>query len=151
MAIFWKDQVNKLLVALGLDVRPHTSYRHIYRLRQLILEQNRINLVLDAGAGQGGYVRQLRKSGYRGRAISFEPMRDPYSRLAKRVAGDPLWTCRNQALGVEDGTAEINVSDNSVSSSLLPITDLHTGASSETKYVRTERIQIARLDSSAMN
>jgi len=90
MAIFWKDQVNKLLVALGLDVRPHTSYRHIYRLRQLILEQNRINLVLDAGAGQGGYVRQLRKSGYRGRAISFEPMRDPYSRLAKRVAGDPF-------------------------------------------------------------
>lgn len=147
MAIFWKDQINKALVAMGVDVLPHRSYRHVYRLRQLILDQNRINLVVDAGAGQGGFVSQLRKSGYRGRAVSFEPMRNSFDKLARRVAGDPLWTCRNEALGAEDGTADINVADNSVSSSLLPITSQHIQASSDTKYVRTERIRVARLDS----
>jgi FkbM family methyltransferase len=147
MAHFWKDQINKALLAMGLDVLPHSSYRHVYRLRQLILDRKRISLVVDAGAGQGGYVHQLRKSGYRGKAVSFEPMRAPFERLVRRAASDPLWTCRNQALGSDDGASEINVSDNSVSSSLLPITEQHTQASSDTKYVRTERIQVARLDS----
>src|SRR5690242_11777826 len=107
MGHYVKEQINRGFLAMGIVVLPHTSYSHVHPLRRVIIERMGINLVVDAGAGQGGDVAQLRKSGYRGRAISFEPMRAPFELLAARIKNDPLWTCRNQALGSFDGPADI--------------------------------------------
>ena len=50
------------------------------------------------------------------------------------------------ALGSEPSETEINVSENLVSSSLLPVGTASTDVLDETRYVRTERIAMRRLD-----
>ncbi|MEU0217078.1 FkbM family methyltransferase, partial [Streptomyces sp. NPDC006265] len=58
---------------------------------QLIL-RSRIDVVLDVGANRGQYAAMLRRFGYRGRIVSFEPLHEPLRTLRRRAAADPLWT-----------------------------------------------------------
>jgi FkbM family methyltransferase len=105
-----------------------------------------VDLVLDVGAADGGFGRKVRQLGYKGRIVSFEPLADPYRRLSEHIAGDPLWTAHNHALGDEAGEATINIASNSTSSSLLPMLDAHREAEPRVGYVGTETIQVQRLD-----
>lgn len=50
-------------------------------------------------------------------------------------------------LGAEDGEAELSLSANSVSSSVLPIMDSHVEAEPESRYRGAEKIAIRTLDS----
>src|SRR5438046_9585223 len=50
-----------------------------------------INCVLDVGAHRGEYGLELRRSGYRGFIISFEPVTENFVALERRAAGDPRW------------------------------------------------------------
>jgi FkbM family methyltransferase len=104
-----------------------------------------IDTVLDVGANVGQYGAGLRASGYRGRIVSFEPLSDAYARLARRCADDPGWTATRAAVGTEPGELEINISANSYSSSLLPMTSAHTGAAPGSEYVGTERVPVTTL------
>ena len=115
--------------------------------RSRLLQSREISLVLDVGANEGQYARQLRGLGYRGRIVSFEPLSDAFSALERAAAEDPLWECRRLALGSEDGGAEINVAGNSASSSLLEMKDRQLESAPEARYVGTERVDLARLDS----
>src|SRR5436305_14828945 len=84
---------------LGIEVaraRCHQAYPvHLDRL----FADHRIDLVLDVGARQGEFGRFLRRNGYRGRIVSFEPVCSNYEILTKRTAADTLWSCRNEAVG----------------------------------------------------
>ena len=56
-----------------------------------MLDRAGVDLVLDAGASDGGFASELRDAGYRGRIISFEPLEKPYrSLLAKARKDDNL-------------------------------------------------------------
>lgn len=104
-----------------------------------------IDTVIDVGANVGQYGASLRASGYRGRIVSLEPLSDAYLRLAKRAANDPQWTAAHTAVGAERGTLEINVSANSYSSSVLPMTSAHTGAAPGSEYVGAEKVPVTTL------
>ena len=104
-----------------------------------------VETVLDVGANVGQYGAGLRASGYRGRIVSFEPLSDAYARLAKRCAHDPQWTASREAVGAEPGELEINISANSYSSSLLPMTSAHTGAAPGSEYVGVEKVPVTTL------
>lgn len=78
-----------------------------------------INCVLDVGANIGQFGRFLRKEGFSGTLISFEPIASVYAELSRAIAKEPNWYCRRTALGDTDGNAEINISKNLVSSSFL--------------------------------
>ena len=114
--------------------------------RARLLRSLGITLVLDVGANVGGYAAQLRRLGYHARIVSFEPLDDAFAALERVAADDPRWECRRQALGSSDGTAEINVAANAVSSSLLEINDLAVRSAPLAKYVGTQRVKVARLD-----
>lgn len=122
---------------------------HLALARRRLLE--RIDVVLDVGANEGQYAATIRAAGYRGRIVSFEPLARPFAELARRGAGDPAWECLQLALGAEDGGAQMNVARNSLSSSLLPMGEAHLAAAPESRYVGTERVEVARLDSLALD
>lgn len=84
-----------------------------------IMNATNINCVLDVGANVGQFGRFLRDEGFSGTLISFEPIASVYSELSRAIEKEPDWYCRRAALGELDGSAEINVSKNYVSSSLL--------------------------------
>jgi FkbM family methyltransferase len=114
------------------------------------MERMGINLVLDVGANDGGYALDLRKSGYRGRIWSYEPLHEAFSDLASSAAGDELWKTVNCACGAESGSAKINVSKNSYSSSLFPIVETCVQNAPDAVYESQETISVCTLDESAM-
>ncbi|MET3962021.1 FkbM family methyltransferase [Marmoricola sp. OAE513] len=104
-----------------------------------------LGTVLDIGGNIGQYGASLRASGYRGRIISCEPLSDAFPLLAKRASGDAGWTALNTAVGSEPGEIEINVSANSYSSSVLPMTDAHSLAAPGSEYVRAEKVPLVTI------
>ena len=112
-----------------------------------LIRQERINLVLDVGANDGGFAGELRAWGYSGRIISFEPLREAHSRLKKRAEPDPRWIIADRtALGAAPGTVEIHVSGTSTSSSILGMLPLLSETSPQSNYVGTEKVEVHPLD-----
>lgn len=107
-----------------------------------------MDLVLDVGANQGQYVRELRMHGYRGRVVSFEPLSDAYDTLSGRTEGDSRWSAMNVALGLRDGTAVLNVAGNDgASSSMLEMRERHLEAAPASRYVSRVEVPVRCLDS----
>ena len=129
------------LYGRGYEVRRHPAVR-----RAAMFAQHDIDLVIDVGAAHGGYGEQVRKFGYTGKIVSFEPLDTAYAELSKTLAGDPGWTARQVALGSEPGEAVINIASNSDSSSLLPMESAHTEAEPSVGYVGQQKVTVARLD-----
>src|ERR1043166_1134571 len=90
------------------------------RQRAALLKQHAITLVIDVGANIGQYGAALRAAhDFQGRIVSFEPLREAFAELKARAARGARWGCRMMALGDGAHAAQIGVSANSVSSSLL--------------------------------
>lgn len=139
--------LRKLAWKVGYDVhRFDAETSGLVRRRQL-LKTYGIDVVLDVGANEGQYASELRDDiGYRGKIVSFEPLSSAYQKLAKLAAADSRWQTVNCALGEQPGEQQINVSDNSVSSSLLDILPAHTASAPGSEYVARETIRVDTLD-----
>ena len=73
------------------------------------LGQLNINSVFDVGANRGQFATGLRKIGYTGWIISFEPSPDDFAALSHRFEGDHFWRGYQLTLGNENGTRSFNV------------------------------------------
>jgi FkbM family methyltransferase len=139
-----------MIEALKVAIRNGVRNRgwDLVRTPNLIgfLKSRRVDLVLDVGANDGGYGSHLRRWGYTGRLLSFEPGADAFARLCARASGDPLWQALNIALGDRPGTAELNVSEFDVYSSLQPLSDYGEAFDRRTKVLRTETVKVETLD-----
>ena len=140
-----KSLLKRTLTRVDIHARRH---RHtLAGAREAILRGGEVDLVIDVGAHAGEYGKSLRASGYRGEIVSFEPVARQFERLLAVTSGDSAWQCHNRAAGGRAETAEINVSGNDgFSSSLLEMEDTHQQAVSASRYERTEKIEVARLD-----
>jgi FkbM family methyltransferase len=118
---------------------------HIQR-RIALMKQRGINLVLDVGANKGQYGQLLRNLGFRGRIVSFEPLSDAFAVLQRITANDPFWVCHNIGLSDVDGSAVINISANSHSSSFLPVSARSVQIEPGIAYVAHQEAQLRRLD-----
>jgi FkbM family methyltransferase len=106
-----------------------------------------VNLVLDVGAHQGEYAAFLRRNGYTGRIISFEPIASNYEVLQRRALGDELWETLNVALGSEDGEGHINVTNLTVFSSFQePNAYALQQFGNDANIDHVERVDVRRLD-----
>jgi len=114
------DVVKRVGRAVGLEISRYRPFaaRRAERLREFAIET-----VLDVGANTGQYALELRRHGYRGRIVSFEPLTEAFHALERTSALDPLWDCHQLALGAEDDERELRVAGNLASSSLLEMTD----------------------------
>lgn len=112
-----------------------------------LLKNFNIDVVIDVGANIGQYGSELRNIGYTGKIISFEPTSGAFLKLNKRALKDSLWDVYNLSLGERDGTSSINISKNSVSSSILKNLPQLTESAPDATYINKETIIIKKLDS----
>jgi FkbM family methyltransferase len=134
-----------ILARLGLDVRRRRST--LEGERQAMLARGEVGLVIDVGAHLGEYAKVLRRDGYRGEIVSFEPVATHFETLAATAAADPGWRCVHAGVGAERDTATINVSGNAgFSSSLLKMNEAHERAVRESRYSRSEETVVVTLD-----
>lgn len=136
-------KIAEQLARRGFEVRRHPAAR-----RQKLLARHHVDLVIDVGAADGGYGRQLRSFGYTGRIESFEPLAAAYAKLSTSADGN--WGTHHHALGAAAGETVINVASNSNSSSILPMLDAHREAAPQVDYVGQETIRVERLDDVAV-
>jgi FkbM family methyltransferase len=141
-----KALAHKLLQSVGIDIKKHNPHNSAEIRRALILRNQHIQLVLDIGANVGAYGRSIRRYGYKGKIVSFEPSSETYECLAKTCVTDPQWDCHQMALGETPTQIELNIAGNSASSSILEMTDLHKTAAPSSAYTGTEMVEMDRLD-----
>jgi FkbM family methyltransferase len=139
-----KHYVKELLKRLNLEIKrwPSSSLK----LRKATLDKFGINLLFDVGANIGQYALEMREIGYNGKIISFEPLNREFSVLSKKASLDKNWTVFNFAMGSEKGFSEINVANNSISSSILMMEERHEKSAPNSKYINKQSIKIERLD-----
>lgn len=131
---------------LGIDITRYPASWSGQQLVQL-LQKFGINVVIDAGAHCGGYATMLRRSGYKGRIISFEPLNAPRAELRRRASSDPSWTVLPFALGDRSGSTLMNVAGNAgASSSVLPMLERHSQAAPHANYTSEQSAEVRRLD-----
>jgi FkbM family methyltransferase len=100
------------------------------------------DVILDIGANTGQFAQDLRAQGYHGHIVSFEPLSEAHASLVAAASSDPLWDIADRcAVGASEGSAE-----NSYSSSLLPMLDLHREAAPQSEYLGKEHRPIITLD-----
>ena len=106
-----------------------------------------VDTVLDVGGHVGEYGVFLRRNGFEGKIVSFEPVQGNFEQLARRSAPDCRWDVVNIALGSEDCTADINVAKSTSLSSFFEPSAyaLHLfGMEAEVDHV--EHVAVRRLD-----
>ena len=142
-----KSIVRRAAKELGYEILGRAQSFAAAKSLAGLLQQEEINLIIDVGANIGQFVQTIRQTGYRGRVISFEPQASAHAQLTALARNDPKWTvAARTALGAAPGVITIHTSENSLSSSILPMLSAHREAAPESGYVGTEVVQINRLD-----
>ena len=142
-----KDVIRRFIRRAGYDLTRFSPSSNSLARRKKLLEYSNINLVLDVGANKGQYAQELRSLKYKGKIISFEPLTSAYETLFKIANLDNNWVTMNCALGDTDAESELNISENSQSSSILDMLSSHIKSAPDSKYIGKEKIEIKTLDS----
>lgn len=145
-----KQTIKHTLRILGLELHRFSPASSKSARLMACLDHCGINMVLDIGANEGQFGEELRAGGYKGGMVSFEPMADAYNKLLLRSQSDTQWqVAARSAIGADHGTIELNVSANSVSSSVLPMLAAHMNAAPESAYSARETVPLLALDEAA--
>jgi FkbM family methyltransferase len=146
----FKKLIKKTVNMFGLDLyRLSPTINSSYQLLAA-LNHAQADLVFDIGANIGQFAQELRSVGFSGEIVSFEPSFSAHALLSKAAQADRKWQIHPRAaVGDLDGEIEINISGNSVSSSILPMLEAHSSAATGSVFVASERTPLIRLDSIA--
>lgn len=137
--------VKNVLQKFGLDLVSYPYFHDKQRLE--LFRRFDVRTIVDIGANEGQYAGYLRKIGFDGTIISFEPVKATYEKLAAKAAKGANWMTQNIAFGDADGESVINVTENTLSSSLLPPLDVFLSTTPEAKVVSQEKVRVLTLDS----
>jgi FkbM family methyltransferase len=142
-----RNTTRSALRRVGLDVIRYNPQKSHEAALARLLATREIDTVLDVGANEGQYATMVRRAGFQGKIISFEPLAEAHSKLRQAAARDPLWAVGPRtALGDHEGTLLMHVAANSASSSALSMLDTHLRAAPESAYIGSETVPISRLD-----
>lgn len=129
-------KMNKISAKTDVNVQLIKSLEHVG-----------VTLVFDVGANVGQFAKGLRSAGYKGHIVSFEPLRKAHATLSTHARNDSKWIIHSRtAIGNTEGSIDINIAGNSVSSSILPMLELHSRVEKGSRYVDVESTEITRLD-----
>lgn len=141
VALRTADKVRRLVNRAGFEVTRDPTHEFVNALHA-----HDVTAVLDIGANIGQFAEALRATGFSGRIHSVEPLQQAYDTLSARAQRDPNWTAERAAVSDAPGTVQMNVSENSVSSSVLPMRNEHADAAPQSRYVATEEVPATTVD-----
>lgn len=123
-------------------------YNELQTLRlKTILDAYKVNLVLDVGANTGEFAQTLRRTGYKGKIFSFEPISSVYEVLKEKASQDQNWDTYNLALGRQNGEQLIHISDMTHFSSFLNSNSFCAEEFGKVSIgIKDETVAVARLD-----
>lgn len=148
MNIYLKSVIKKIIYKFGFDLYRFSPSSSPQMQINSLLKKEKINIIFDIGSNIGQFAKDVRSAGYVNQIISFEPLSTAYEKLLDIAKKDEKWLVHDQgAIGAYDGKITINVSKNSVSSSVLPIKDTHLIAAPSSEYISSETVNIYKLDS----
>ncbi|NMG06553.1 FkbM family methyltransferase [Brasilonema sp. UFV-L1] len=129
----------------GFDVVrfPPRKYNFLIKL----LKNHNVDTVIDVGANLGQYATEIRTEGFDGRILSIEPIPEVFSSLQKARAKDSKWSGFNFALGSENGTTQINLTNFSDLSSILEPTEYARSVAPAFEIKEKIQIPLKTLDS----
>ena len=139
--------INTALKILNIKIVKNVDqFSNTYRLCLAFKEQN-ITEIYDIGANEGQFAKELRYYGYTHKIISFEPLSIEHAKLNNNSKNDENWEVYERvAIGDENKNIEINISKNSVSSSILNIKNEHIDAAPESKFVSKQKVNQVKLN-----
>jgi FkbM family methyltransferase len=142
-----KKAIHRTLNRWGWVVQRYQPSTNPNAMLAHMLQSLRVDLVLDVGANQGQFASGLRQAGYQGRMLSFEPLREAHELLERAAGEDSLWTAIPRcAVGAEAGMVNMNVSENSYSSSILAMHDNLKASAPAARFIAQETAPMLTLD-----
>lgn len=144
--------MKKLIIyALNLCGYQIKRIKHIknldYQLYTILINDSP-DVILDVGANKGQFALHMIKNGWKADILSFEPLSLEHKILQGRSNKYDNWRVWERcAIGDKPGTIDINISNNSVSSSILKITDKHVNAAPSSMSEKTEEVRVINLSS----
>lgn len=142
----FKEALRRTAQRAGYDIKRYPQSDPMWSLTRFLVSRG-VEVVLDVGANDGGYGRSLRRHGYTGRIVSFEPSPKSYARLRSAVGDDPAWEQLPLALGSSETEVVLNIAgNNEASSSILPMLARHQDAAPDSAYVAAVPVRQRRLD-----
>jgi FkbM family methyltransferase len=137
--------INTYLRRLGLSIEKYPKGDLLRRMK--LLKSNNIDMIFDIGANEGQYAQIMRRHGYMGDIVSFEPLSASFKKLEFNSKKDDKWLVKNYAIGDKNENRIINIAGNSgQSSSFWGMTIEHVTARSKSAYVGAEDVIIKTLD-----
>ena len=109
------------------------------------LEKLDIQTVIDIGANEGQFIKKIRKVLPQVKIFAFEPIPSCFAKIGASVKNADV-TAFNIALSNEEGSTEINISNNLASSSFLEMKELHKTSFPESIFIGKETVALKRLD-----
>ena len=74
--MFVTQQIKKVVSRLGFEIQKKTNVHNTFDDHVTnVLRKNKSDCILDVGANTGQYGESLRKLGYQGWIVSFEPVK----------------------------------------------------------------------------
>jgi FkbM family methyltransferase len=142
-----KKLIRKILWSIGYDVQAVENSGSMSRLLYDTIIYSKPNYFLDVGANIGQSALEVIRYRPDCKIASFEPLSEAHAIASKASEAFPLWTVYpRMALGETEGEVSIHISDNSVSSSLLPMKALHVESAPGSACTREEKTKVKRLD-----
>jgi FkbM family methyltransferase len=150
--MLFKKIIKNILRNYGYNITLTTTTSNSTLQLVKCLENFNIDLLFDIGANTGQFAEDIINYGYKNKIISFEPLTTAHNILIKNALNFPNWFVYERcAIGDYDGSTLINISENSVSSSILEMTSNHTDASIDSKYIGKEEVNIFKIDTIIKN
>ncbi len=142
-----KNILKRSINYLGYNLSRYKKEKDPKFIYNRMLNKFNIKTIFDIGANEGNYGLYLRDIGFKGNIISFEPLSSAYIKLIKTSKKDINWqVAPRMAIGNEDGVTNINISENSESSSILNILDSHVTADNNSMFIGREEVTIHKFD-----
>lgn len=146
-----KQSIKQVLHAMGIEAHRFNPATSPLARLMAALHTFDIDLVIDIGANDGQFAKELRAGGYSGRIVSFEPLTTAHRRLLQASKNDSAWQVHSRcAVGDHLGEIELNISGNSVSSSILPMLTAHSNAAPASTYLGSETAPLTTVDNAVL-